>query len=267
MATEPAGGAEFSVSLPPSLAEWLDERAATLGMDREELLVQLVGSYRTAAEIGDEETKELMQSLDIEAVVDEAVADRLEAADDLGEIEGRLEAVETGLADNVEDLRSRVLQLRDLVQDRAHADHGHEEFDQLATRTEDLAGELETVRRDIEDLSQELTTVDDRFEDVEGKLDRLARVVLALRREIESISTTDAEILAHLRQRANRNGTTDAVCASCGERVSIGLLGEPLCPYCDVEFRDIEYADGRLRWFSTPRLVGPDTPKAEHDDE
>jgi len=124
MATESAADPELSVTLPPSLSEWLEERAATLGMDRDALLVHLLETHRSAAELDE-------NWLD---TVDERI-ENIDAR--TRKTEGRVGDVETKLADNVEDIRERVLQLRDAVEGRAPADHSHEEFRMLTDRLDD----------------------------------------------------------------------------------------------------------------------------------
>lgn len=52
MASESTEGA-MSVDLPSELHDWLEEKATELGVEREQLLVQLVAAYRTAAEVDD----------------------------------------------------------------------------------------------------------------------------------------------------------------------------------------------------------------------
>ena len=52
MASESTEGA-VSVDLPSELHDWLEEKATELGVEREQLLVQLVAAYRTAAEVDD----------------------------------------------------------------------------------------------------------------------------------------------------------------------------------------------------------------------
>ena len=49
MATESADGTDGPLSLPPPLEEWLDDRAASLEMSREELLVQVASAYRATS--------------------------------------------------------------------------------------------------------------------------------------------------------------------------------------------------------------------------
>lgn len=148
MATESAADTELSVSLPPSLSEWLDERAAALGVARETLLVQLLGTYRKAADIDDDE---------LGALLSDAVDD------DRG---------------SVEDLRSRILQLKDAVHSRTPAEHP--QIETLAERVESLSADVESTESDIDDIASELEaftaefgSTDDRLGTIETKLHRL----------------------------------------------------------------------------------------------
>jgi len=50
MASESSSERTLSVTLPADLEEWLDEQAAAADIDREELLVQLLTTYRMTAD-------------------------------------------------------------------------------------------------------------------------------------------------------------------------------------------------------------------------
>lgn len=250
MATESADGSDLSVSLPPPLEEWLDERAAALDVDREELLVQVLGAYRAAADLDDDgvgaaaadgpDVREQVQ-----AEVSEQLADREGSGSAADE---RLDALEADLEADLEDLRNRVLQLRDAVRNRAKTDHSHEEFSRLADRLDDVA-------RDVADLSDTVSAVETDVADAKGKLDIVARVVLGLKSEGGDPGSEGRRHLEQLRTTANRRGVTEASCDACGESVSIPLLSEPACPHCEAELRDIT-TTGII--FSRAKLTGPD---------
>lgn len=251
MATESAGDSDLSVTLPPSLSEWLDERAATLGMDPEALLVQLLETHRSAADLDENWI--------------EGLEDRLEDVDARVErTDSRVDDVETKLDTSVEDVRERVLQLRDAVEERAPAEHSHEEFGALADRLEELSAavdavesELEAVESEAESIQridEELESNTGRIDTIEGKLDRLARTVVARNRR-EAAAADSEERLAGIRRAANRAGALEANCESCGEPVRIGLLSEAACPHCEHEFADLETPSSVLRWFRRPTLT------------
>lgn len=291
MVTEPAADSELSVALPPSLSEWLDERAAALGIEREALLVQLLETHRSTAEMDDDGLVSLFESVDAAEPssgstiddLDERVTDIDDRTDDVdrrvGDVDGRVDDVdsrvddvEAKLATNVEDIRQRVLQLRDAVEEGAPADHSLEEISALSDRLDALSAETDErsqrtdeLAEDLRRLSAEMGSTDDRIETLESKIDRLARAVLEDRRR----GTATAE-LDEIRRAANRTRTTEADCADCGTPVRIGLLSEAACPHCDRRLRGLETPESVFRWFKTPTLTVEDTPDnggAEDPDE
>lgn len=257
MATESAEDPEISVTLSPSLEEWLEERAATLGVDPDELLVQLAGAYRTAADMDDDALAEL-SGANVESE-DEETAEEISALDT------RVSELETELEDSVEDLRNRVLQLRDAVQDSAPEGHSHHEFSKFEARTESLSSELDAVTEDVEALFERVTETEIQLEEANEKLTEVARAVVALRKASGSGASTK-ETLTEIRRKANRNGVSDARCVACGTPVTIGLLTEPVCPSCDSPFDGLDVPDAGLTrtfGFRKPSL----TPKAETETE
>lgn len=247
MATESADesdGADVSVRLPPDLEEWLDERAAALDVDRGELLVQLAGAYRAAADLGDESLAGLAgDGIDPEPLED--VREQLSADDDaLHELNDHVNDVEGRLEENVEDLRNRVLQLRDAVGDTASQAHSHREFDQIDARIDDLSETVESVAADLEAQDGRVAEVESRLDDADEKLTRVARAVVALRREADRDG--DGTGLEDLRGAANRSGVTEAACGACGDVVTIGLLSDTSCPHCGSDFAELELPTGGL---------------------
>lgn len=251
MATESTADTELSVTLSPRLSEWLEERAATLGVDRETLLVQLLETHREAADLDD----------DLAMLLSEASADA--DRERLEEIDSRVDAVDTALSEHVEDLRSRILQLKDAVNSRSPGEHDHPEIDVLAERVTKLSSEFDGVTSELDTLSDDFEATDGHLETLETKLHRLARVVLELKRQSES-ATESVEPLDRLRRLANESGTTAADCGNCGERIQVALLTEAACPHCAHEFEDIEHPTSILRPFARPKLVAstPELPEA-----
>jgi DNA repair exonuclease SbcCD ATPase subunit len=266
MATEPAAETELSVTLSPPLSEWLEERADALGVERETLLVQLLGTYRAAADIDEEELETLLSEAggDPESTVSQ---------DDLDDLDDRLEGLETDLSEHVEDLRSRILQLKDAVESSAKSDHDHPEIESLSERVETLSTDVRELETDLDDavseigdVSSNLESLDERLGTFETKLDKLARVVVVLRRQAGDL-TDSTETLEKIRRVANRKGTTTANCEACGDPVRIGLLDEAACPHCQHEFDDIEHPSSILARFKSPTLTREDAPPEENDDE
>ena len=260
MATESADEPELSVSLPPPLEEWVDEHAASLDVDREELLVQVVSAYRAAADL-DADAAGGGSAPDLETLREEVRAEvETQLADhdvDARAVDDRVDTLESEIEEDLKSVRNRVLQLRDALRSRADADHTHEEFDRLADRLDDVAA-------DATELSDDVSTQEADLDDVGAKLDTLARVVLELRDRMVDRGDDRTRQLDRLRRTANRQGVTDASCDSCGESVSVSLLTDPACPHCDAELRDVTTA-GLI--FTRATLVGPETPSDGDGDD
>lgn len=262
----------MAVTLPPPLEEWLEERAATLEVDREEVLVQLVGAYRAAADLDDEGVSGFDDEGIDERLIEE-VESRIrqpEPSGDVDELESRIETLESELKDNVEDVRNRIIQVRDAVKERAPKDHTHRELARLVKRVDGLADDLEGVGTEVTETAETVEELEDRLAEVESKLDRLARVVVSLRKQDGTKPSKRAERLDHIRRQANRHGITEATCAACDERVNIALLAEPACPHCGAEIHEVEPSDsvlGRTLGIRKARLTGTEPPALESDDE
>ncbi len=250
MATGSADGADVSVELPPPLDEWIDERAASAGVDREELLVQVVSAYRAAADLDDGDVDAPVgDGADVDERIETEVRAQLRDRErDLAAIDDRIDGLEADLETDLESLRNRVLQLRDAVRNRARTDHTHEEFGRFADR-------LDAVATDVADLSDAVTDLETEVADARTKLDTLARVVLELKGDGVDPAADRRRALDQLRATANRRGVTDASCHACGDPISIPLLSDPSCPHCDAELRDVT-TTGIL--FTRATLTGPE---------
>ena len=84
MASESSTERTLSVTLPAELDEWLDERASSLDVDRDQLLLQLIASYRTANELdGDGDSLPIDDGAlegTVQSHLDETLDDRIDAA-------------------------------------------------------------------------------------------------------------------------------------------------------------------------------------------
>jgi len=232
MATESADGTDVPVSLPPPLEEWIEEQAASLGVDREELLVQVVGAYRAAADL-DDGASPMADDEDVGDRVESEVRTQLRDHErDVAAVEDRIDDLESDLEEDLESLRNRVLQLRDAVRNRAKTDHTHEEFTRFGDR-------LDAVATDVADLGDGVAELETEVADAGTKLNTLARVVLDLQNDGGEATTERRRHLEGLRAAANRRGVTDARCHDCEASVSIPLLSEPSCPHCGADVRDV----------------------------
>lgn len=270
MATGSADGSDLSIAVPPPLEEWLDERADALDVDREEVVVQLLASYRAVADLEDQ-VDDLEPAVSVENRVVEELDDRLEGFDPdaLTTLQDHVMDLESDVDEKVEDLRRRVLQVRDAMQNRAEADHDHPEFEELSEDVERLTSDLEEVAIDLANLSDTVETLTSRLEDLETRQTRLARVVVAMRDEGAATDSSGGRALEHVRRVANREGVSTAACSECRRRVRIGLLSAPECPHCDAEFADVSVPESVLGPLDPrkPKLVGSSSTGSGDDDE
>ena len=254
MDTESTEGGRLSVALPPPLEEWVDERAELLGVDREELLVQVLSAYRATADL-DGDIASPTDDADIEERVREELDNQLDQRDrDVETVQRRVDDLEDDLEENLEALRSRVIQLRDALQSRAMEDHTHEEIPGLTDRVDDLAS-------DLGDPS--VAELEDNLAAAETKLDTLAGVVVRLQRRDADDGTESDRTLDRLRRAANRKGVTEASCPDCEQSVSVPLLNDPACPYCGAEVRDVTTTGIVL---TRGKLTGPESSEEGSDE-
>ena len=257
MATESAADTELSVTLSPPLSEWLEEQASALGVDRETLLVRILTTYHEVAEIDEVELEMLRSNRETTSQAE------------LEDLNRQLAAVETDLSEHVSDLRSRILQLKEMVNSRADVDHDHAEIKTLFGKTSEHSTKIGTLDSDlseagseIEELSSDIDTLETRVETIDTKLHQLARVVLEIKRRSGS-----NESLETIRRLANKNGTVTADCTRCKKQVLIGLLTESACPHCEQPFDDIDYPSTFRRLFDEPTLIETTGDQMEPDNE
>ncbi|MBX0303561.1 hypothetical protein [Haloarcula salinisoli] len=281
MASESTDEGVVAVELPPELDEWLDERARELGEPREELVTQLLAAYRTTTE---RDGGDLATALDVEARVEDAMQDELDAAvaaavDDVLEervdstvrdrlpditdavesrVEGRLDAVEDDFTEKITDVRQRVVQLKRELDGKAPADHdAFETVEELDGSVAELNRELVAARDEFEDdMTAQTERVDDletrfdefeqRLDDTEEKLKRVAWVVNDLRDD-QGGRDAHQKAVDRIKRAAAQEGISSASCQSCGEKVEIGLLTDPQCPHCSSTVSDVQPEGGIIR--------------------
>lgn len=287
MASESTEERSVTVRLPAELDEWLDEQSETLDIDRETLLVQLLASYREATtavgedgdvpiatdeSIEDVVTDILADTLDervrsavetqvrtvVEEVVDERVSESREDVRD--HVDGRIDDVEADHRAKLEDVRNRVVQLKRELDEKAPADHGHEQFerietmanrlDEVAATVDSLDAELSELPERVDDHATAIERFDERLETAEERLRTVAWVVRDLRDAQEARSGVEA--LDRIKRAAAKADVERAKCEHCGNGVSIGLLADPECPHCESTVTNVEPANG---FFGKPRLV------------
>lgn len=244
------------MSVPEDVDAWLDERAETLGLDRGELVRELLSAHRAVATADDE-------SLDLDP--GPAAIDR------------RLDAMEEEFGTHLDEVRRRLVQVKRAVDGRAPADHDHAAFDALDAldgEVDDLAGRLDAHADRIDSLASRATRLESEVEaldatigdlretadasadglaDVEEKLTRLAQVVVSLRDGGGATGERSDDRLVTIKRLAAREGYGYAECGACGGTVYLTVLPEAACPHCDAPFHDV-VERGAIR--NRPTLVG-----------
>lgn len=305
MASESTEEGAVTVELSPGLDEWLDERAATLGVPREEVVRQVLASYQAAADFEDGSLSGLV---DVEAAVEDAMQDQLDAAvsaavadaldgqvettaesavgDHLpaiadaveGRLDDRVDAVEADFRAKIEDVRERVVQVKREADEKAPADHDHAEFDALA----ELESEVTELRRELVDhterVEERVADQSARIDDLEAEStavedrlddveDKLKRVawVVSDLREDQGGRDSHQRAVDRIKRAAAQEGVSAATCENCGESVEIALLTDPQCPHCGTAVSDVRPEGGIFR--TKARLVTAAQLEAGSDDE
>lgn len=239
-------------SLPAELDQWLEDRAAETGRDREAVLARAVATYRL---VSDAETPADARSLD-------------EEVDDLAD---RLADLEAATDDQVEDVRDRVVQVMQTARAKADADHDHPELVERIDAVSDGAdADVAGLRRALAELDRQvaggfenyetvLSSLADRADDADDKLDTLAAAVVDLRERVTDLEAANARrnAVEELQRDANSRNVGTADCENCGKRVHIGLLSAPRCPHCREPFEDVEPGS---RFLGSATLVTGDQP-------
>lgn len=278
MASESRDERTMSVNLPADLSEWLDEHAATLEVERETLLVQLVSAYRITADGEDGEEpfvdptdlddriaaqldSQLEERLDdtlddiLEGRIDDRIAEATEAVQ--RQLTNSIDTLEEDYRENLEDVRQRTIQVKREADGKAPADHDHEhlaEIPALSAELDGLADDLGDLRATYEETvpaqEREIESLSDRLDTLEERLQTVAWVVSDLREAQEADGGLAA--VERIKRAAAKADVERANCERCGESVAIGLLTDPECPHCSATVSNVEPAG---RWFGKPKLL------------
>lgn len=269
MASESSSERTLSVTLPADLEEWLNDQAAAAEVDREELLVQLLTTYRATAEQSPEaldvESRDIEEAvrsqLDgrIEQAVTDVVTDRLSEATNSvqRQLSNRIDTVESEFDEKIDDVRERVVQIKKETDGKAPADHSHEGLkmvQDLETTVDALQTDLDELRAEFDEQvpahDEALTEAEQRLEEMQDRLQTVAWVVSDLREAQESGGGLQA--VERIKRAAAKADIERANCESCGEGVTLSLLTDPECPHCSATVTNVEPASG---WFGSPKLL------------
>jgi chromosome segregation ATPase len=265
-----------SVSLPPDVDEWLEERATAAGMDRAELLALLTKAYHEVVTI-DETEGELLDI--VEDVAADTAAER---------VDDRLGVFRSSLDDQLQTIHQRILQLKRESDERADIDRVVEiqnQVGELDPAVDELDEELQALRSTVETLDDEIedireddvrsertsgrgseamhdsvrTTADgephldeaetvvkmqEQIADLESKVRRVAEAVVELRTQSNESHATDQiqadTTIDRIRRKAAREDIEDARCETCEATVNIALLPDLKCPHCGIAFDGLD---------------------------
>lgn len=255
MAGDDQNRSAISFAVPPDVDDWLVEIADRHDETREEACKRLLTATHTVA-TGDTDT----------AIDPDTIAD----------LETQLADTREEFRELLEDVRSRVIQVKRETDAKAPADHGHDAYatvDDLDSSIEPVSTDLEAVTSDIDEVEARLEAGFDDYEEIlEHLMDRtdriekrttaVANVVADLREHQQSIAEHEhrRKLTDQLKLAANRLGARKASCEACKTSVDIALLTEPECPSCGKPVTDIEK---RSSIFRSHTLVVDDPPALE----
>lgn len=273
MVSESSSERTVLVTLPSELDEWLDDQSQRRDIDREQLLVQLLTSYRTVTEL--DEADFLLEdgtlSERIEAELEQRVRTEVESAVESSlsgqvseatatvqrRLTNRIDSVENEFDDKITDVRERVVQIKKETDQKAPAEHTHEELaevTEIATQLEEMEADLADLRAEFDEVvpdhEETLDDVDSRLEQLQERMQTIAWVVSDLRDAYESKG--GLKTVERIKRAAAKANVEHADCENCGDSVALSLLTDPTCPHCDATVSNIEASSG---WFGSPKLL------------
>jgi hypothetical protein len=241
MASEPTDDEAVRLTLPSDLGDWLDRQASELGVTRESVLVQLLASYRTAAEFDGElawdegVVVDVGELEELESAVTEEVAERVEGtvdqavADAETDLEERVERTvdqavaeaENDLEDRVDGLVSEALQeeVESLVRAEVETAVSSAVQAQVADHVEDVRASLEDRMEELEAAyTDQLTDARNRIIQVKQEADAKAPADHD-HEELARVSTLAGDIEAVENQVAALRADLEAMAAGPDEEV------------------------------------------------
>ncbi|MFB6109883.1 MAG: hypothetical protein ABEJ60_03285 [Halodesulfurarchaeum sp.] len=176
------------------------------------------------------------------------------ASADPGELRDRLEELEASTEEKIEDLRERVVQVKRETDEKAPAEHDH---DQLAARLTALESDLESVQAALErtddrleggfeNFEEILETLLDRTDGLEGDVRTLGQALRGLRETLDTVAEREQRRARadHLKDTAAARGVRTAACEDCNTKVDVALLSDATCPSCGAAFHTLDANPG-----------------------
>ncbi|QLK26459.1 hypothetical protein HYG81_02240 [Natrinema zhouii] len=234
----------FSFPLPAEVDDWLTAEATRRDESRDDVCRQLLTAAHTVA-----------------------TDDTLEVADpdELTAVRSQLEAQREEFTGLLEDVRSRVVQVKRETDGKALTDHDHPAYataDDLGAIRDDLAALEESVDRGFDNYEAVLESLLETTDELDDRSTLLARAVIELREQRDALADQRRQRAAteRLQRAANQLGIRTATCADCGSSVDLALLTAPACPHCASRVSDIAK---RSSIFGSHRLETGDPPALE----
>jgi len=241
MAGQSGDGSAERVALDGPEAEWIRERASALGISADEYLEHVVAS--------------------LQSVESDETGESFVGANSVGHLRSRINALDEEVQAKIEDVRSRVVQVKRETDAKAPRDHDHEdlraELDALDDAQEALDGTVDDVAATLDAVEGRVDTGFDNYEEIlrylvdrtdaiEEDTTALATAIVALRQATETLRSREQERRAaeELKRAANRADVTTARCAACENAVTVSLLTAPECPFCSATFSDVTPKQG-----------------------
>lgn len=234
-----------SSSLPDSVSQWLSDIADEQNLTEEELLTRFLSAMEDGDSLGGADES-------IEALETEITATREE------------------FQEKIEDVRDRVIQVKREADQKAPANHSHQAFTQLKRQLDEFEGDIAELDHQVNDgfenFEEILEYLTETTESLDKKITTLARAVMNLRQQVQSLSERHDRdlVLQRILDTGNRERVKRAECQSCEQKIDLALLSSPVCPNCQELFSDLEVNKGFfnssvLKTESVPALEGEST--------
>ncbi|MFC4542148.1 hypothetical protein ACFO5R_09430 [Halosolutus amylolyticus] len=216
MASEDHDDGGVSFALPDEVDDWVADTADRRDETRDDVCRRLVTAAHAIA------TDDEVDPVD---------------RDDVDDLQGQLDAQREEFVELLEDVRSRVVQVKRETDAKAPAAHDHDEYataEAVADLEADLGTLEETVTGGFDNFEDVLEHLLDRTDDLEDRSTVLATAVVDLRDRRDALAERERRRAEteRLKLAANRLGIRTATCEECGSAVDLALLTRPECPHC-----------------------------------
>ncbi|EMA31368.1 hypothetical protein [Halobiforma nitratireducens] len=255
------GGVSFA--LPADVDDWIVDAADQRDESRDDFCRRLVTAAHAVAIAEDEP----LSGTDSQAADDGPFENAFDPVDrdDLEELRGELEASREEFRELLEDVRSRVIQVKREADAKAPTDHDHREYadeGDLETLRSELATLEETVEGGFANFEDVLDYLLERTDDLEERSTVLATAAVDLRKRWDDFVERERRRarVEDLKLAANRLGVRSAACEECDASVDIALLTAPECPHCASPVADVRESTS---FFGSPTLETGEPPALE----